>query len=138
MECETLPLVIYSFPSCSPHECNENMDFLHFFTFPFFPSCIPSSCFRVSSLPHVYFFSLNALPCSFASSLLICLSFCLGRVWPCPSLPLQEVVSGLIERRLRSLEVNTCSEELLFNCSSHTLGLAGLPVRTHEAHTRRV
>lgn len=64
---------------------------------------------------------LNALP----SCPLICLSICLSCVWPCPSLPLQEVVSRLIERRLRSLELNTCSEELLFNCSSHTLTLAG-------------
>lgn len=76
--------------------------------------------YSLFSLSHGLF-SLNALP----SYPLICLSICLSCVWPCPSLPLQEVVSKLIESRLRSLELNTCSEELLFNCSSHTLTLAG-------------
>lgn len=103
-------------------------------------SCIPFSCFIVGSFPHIDFSLLP--PCSLSSCLLICLSICLGRVWPCPSLPLQEVVSRLIESRLRSLEANTCSEELLFNCTSHTLVLTGLPVRTHEPnthiHTHRV
>lgn len=82
----------------------------------------------VSSLPHT------------ASCLLICLSLpvCLGCVWPCPSLPLQEVVSRLIESRLRSLEPNTCSEELHFNCSSHTLLLTGLLICTRKPNTRRV
>lgn len=119
-------VVIYNFLSCSPHESNKNMDFLHVF----FSPCIPSSCLIVS-YPSGWLFLLKFS--SLFSFLLSdpSLSLCLGCVWPCLSLPLQEVVSRLIESRLRSLELNTCSEELLFNCSSHTL----LLVRTHKAHT---
>lgn len=110
------------------------MDFLWFFKLFF--SYIPFSCFIVPSFAHIDF--SFSLPSSFSSHLLICLSFCLGCVWPCPSLPLQEVVSRLIESRLRSLELNTCSKELLFNCTSHTLMLTGLLVRTHKANTHCV
>lgn len=112
--CKTL----YNSPSRSPHERNQN--FLHFDLLLFPCSCTLSSYFSFFSPSH-WPPSQNALPCSFTSCLLICLSLCLGCVWPCPSLPLQEVVSRLIESRLRSLELNTCSEELLFNCSSHTV-----------------
>lgn len=131
----SIHVMIYNFSSCSPYERTGNTDSLRFSILLFFPplSRIPFSCFIVGSFPHVDFSLLP--PCSLSSRLLICLSICLGRVWPCPSLPLQEVVSRLIESRLRSLEANTCSEELLFNCTSHTLVLTGLPVRTHEPNT---
>lgn len=92
----------------------RHMNVMRTCTFSLFYVCFPF-------LLHIYLpdilqsplshrlFSLNAPPCSLAFCLLIRLSFCLGRVWPCPSLPLQEVVSRLIENRLRSLELNTCS-----------------------------
>lgn len=99
------------------------MDFLHVLFFFFFLHTF--FMFYTVFSPSRWLFSFNTLPCSFASRLLICLSVCLGCVWPCPSLSLQEVVSRLIESWLRSLELNTCLEELLFNCSSHTLTLAG-------------
>lgn len=112
--------VIYNILSCSPHECNENMDFLWFFLSCFFSLMHTFLVFYRLFSPSRWLFSWNVFHFSFASCLSKCLSLCLGCVWPCPSLPPQEVVSRLIESRLRSLELNTCLEELLFNCSSHT------------------
>ena len=117
MECNT-PLLLWFTTFCHVH----HMNLIRTWTFCmlFFP-CIPSSCLIVSLRLQDDFFLLKF------SSLFSCLlsdpslSLCLGCVWPCLSLPLQEVVSRLIESRLWSLELNTCSEELLFNCSSHTL-----------------
>ncbi len=132
---------------CHVHHMNvmRTWTFCGFSCFCFFSLHIPSSCFIASPL-HIDFSlwcsflfllppALRNVCLSFCPS--VCLSVCLGCVWPCLYLPLQEVVSRLIESRLRSLELNTCSEELLFNCSSHS-HLQGCCWYTHKKHIRAV
>lgn len=89
-------------------------------------------CVKVLHAVLIYcLFSLKAF--LLLDLLLINTPTCLGCVLPRLSLPLQEVV----EIQLKSLEVNTCPLQLLFNCSSHILThTRAACVHTQSANTR--